>query len=100
MNGAICDGGLAFEARRIAYCPTEDRRRRFVTRAQAWYGTEWTCLGCGDSWCDGERGYRPFERGWRPKAIARARDRWARVPAGDRRIRQRAWLDKTFEEAI
>ena len=92
--GAICDGGLAFEERRIRLCPTENRRRRFYVRSQVWYGAEWTCLGCGDRWADGERGYRPFERGWRVKAIADAKRRWAgvTVPYSARRTAFNAWL--------
>lgn len=94
-GGAICNGGLAFERRRIAFCSTENKRRRFYTRSQAWYGTTWTCLSCGDSWQDGERGYRPFMRGWRVKAIARARERWAATPTGNRKAAFRAWIEAT-----
>lgn len=62
--------------RRVQDCPTCDRRRRFVCRWEAWYGVSVTCLGCGDSWCDGERYERPFLRGWRQAAIRRAKQRW------------------------
>jgi hypothetical protein len=95
VSGAICDGGSAFLARRYMVCPTEGVRRRFVTRSQAWYGTDWHCLGCGDEWSSEEGRYpRPFERGWRARAIRRARAMWAQVDyaAGGRRAAQDAWL--------
>ena len=94
-GGAICNGGVAFEARRIRYCPTEDKRRRSYERFQHWYGWESTCLGCGDRWQDGEMGSRPFMRGWRKDAIARAKGHWDRVtvPARDRRRAFRAFID-------
>jgi hypothetical protein len=38
-----------------------------------WYGSEWTCAGCGDSWADGERLERPFAPGWRRRSIERVR---------------------------
>ena len=79
MSGAIC-GGVAFEWRRIGMCPTEKMRRRFyVSQSSLWYSAVWTCLGCGDSWSDGERGERPFRRGWRAESIAKARANWAGV---------------------
>jgi len=34
-----------------------------------WYGPSVTCLGCGESYQDGERCERPFARGWRKKSI-------------------------------
>lgn len=81
MSGAIC-GGYTYERRRIHYCPTEDRKRRFWVTGASYYGTTWHCLGCGDRWQDGERGYRPYARGWREKAIAEYREAWSRIPAG------------------
>ena len=81
MTGAICGGTGAME-RRIRLCPTENRRRRFIVSATSlWYSPTWQCLGCGDRWSDGERGYRPFARGWRDRAIAEARRKWAEAPA-------------------
>lgn len=68
--------------RRIVYCPTCDRNRRFVTMHQHWYGTTWTCCACGDSWADGERLTRPFSPGWRQKAAVAAKKRWASIPPG------------------
>lgn len=63
--------------RRITYCPTCKQRRRFAAYEAFWYGATWTCLGCGDSWGDGERMERPFKRGWRQEAMARAGRLWA-----------------------
>ena len=101
MTGAICDGGPAHLERRIHLCPTEGRRRRFVVRMQLWYGAEWYCLGCGDAWADGELRPRPWARGWRAKAVARARELWAAVayPAGGARQARKAWLDRELAEA-
>lgn len=78
-GGAICNGGEAFETRRIEFCPTENRRRRFFVRFQHWYGPEWYCLGCGDRWSLEGRGSRPFARGWRREAIKHAKAGWDRV---------------------
>jgi hypothetical protein len=74
-SGAICGGG--FPLRTIGQCPTEERRRRIVGLDGGWWGVTWTCCGCGDSWQEDEYLPRPFERGWRQKAIAKARRHWA-----------------------
>jgi hypothetical protein len=70
-----------FLFRRVMFCPTEQRRRRHSGRDAAWYGTTWTCCGCGDSWTEGERHPRPFQRGWRTKAITAARQTWEAAAA-------------------
>lgn len=100
MSGAICNGGVAFESRRIGYCPVCDRRRRFYVRFQHWYGSEWYCLGCGDRWQDGEMGSRPFMRGWRAEAIKRHKAWWdgVTVSARDRKRAFRAFMDDYFAE--
>ena len=51
-------------------------RRRCLARFQDWYGWTITCLTCGDSWQDGEMIERPFQRGWRKEAVARAKKFW------------------------
>lgn len=79
----ICTGGPKTWQRRILPCPTEGTRRRFVGFDQEWYGITWTCCGCGDSWSDGERMERPFARGWRERAMGRAKGHWDRVGADD-----------------
>jgi hypothetical protein len=64
--------------RAVRVCPACGERRRQVGDFAVWYGTTWTCLGCGDSYDYDEGIYpRPFARGWREKAKARARRRWA-----------------------
>jgi hypothetical protein len=64
-------------------CPTCERPRRMLGEHAEWYGTTWTCAGCGDQWHDGERGERPFSPGWRQQRIRRARGHLAHlgVPA-------------------
>jgi hypothetical protein len=92
VDGAICNGGEKFERRAIQWCPVEKRRRRFYGYFQHWYGWSWHCLGCGDRWSgDGELGPRPFMRGWRKDAIARAKAGWDGVTVGHRESR-RAFL--------
>jgi transposase-like protein len=56
----------------VNHCPTCDRPRRMLGRFVEWYGTRWTCSGCGDSWNDGEREERPFAPGWRKEGIRHA----------------------------
>jgi hypothetical protein len=58
-------------------CPTCGRPRRMLGAFAEWYGTTWTCAGCGDEWQDGERLERPFVRGWRQANVRRARERLA-----------------------
>lgn len=58
---------------RLNLCPTCERDRRMLGQHQEWYGTAWTCLGCGDRWSDGEMHERPFMPGWRQQHIRHAR---------------------------
>ena len=81
MSGAICGGFAALE-RRIQQCPTENAPRRMVGGFAPWYGWTIYCLGCGDRWQDGERGERPFARGWRVRAIQQAEALYARALSG------------------
>lgn len=67
---------MTIAIRRITNCPTEGRRRRFAAFDALWYGPTWTCLGCGDSWGDGERLERPFRPRWRQEAKQRAAKLW------------------------
>jgi hypothetical protein len=71
----------AYLSRHIRYCHTCKQRRRFAGRDTPWYGCTLTCCACGDSWTQGERHQRPFRRGWRKDAIARARRTWAEAAA-------------------
>ncbi|WP_405019580.1 hypothetical protein OHV05_24590 [Kitasatospora sp. NBC_00070] len=75
MSAIICSPA-EYLLRRVANCPTCQRRRRFSGRYAVWYGATWSCCGCGDTWTDGERHRRPFRRGWRPKAISQAKSTW------------------------
>src|SRR5262245_44901722 len=65
--------------RLITLCPTCETRRRFAGFDAMWYGPTLACLGCGDSFSDGERAERPFARGWRKKSIAKAEEWWAKA---------------------
>jgi hypothetical protein len=77
-NVIVCGIGPKPSRRVITYCHTCERKRRMVrTWGGVWYGDTWTCLACGESWTTEGRGYRPFRRGWRAEAIARARQEWA-----------------------
>lgn len=60
-------------------CPTCERPRRMLGEHAEWYGTTWTCTGCGDRWQDGEMLERPFSPGWRRHNIERARARLATI---------------------
>ena len=71
----ICQPKVDFFKLSVRRCPTCRKRRRMLVEHFAWYGFTVTCLTCGDEWQDGERCMRPCERGWRPKAVARAKAR-------------------------
>lgn len=73
-----------YRIRQIRRCPVCARRRRHVLYDGAWYGMRLTCCGCGDSWSEEGRMERPFQRGWRTEAIARARSDWDAAGAFDR----------------
>lgn len=81
MTGAICGGYHVLE-RRIRKCPTENARRRMVGGWAPYYGWTIYCTGCGDRWMDGERGERPFARGWKVRAIAEAERLYAQALSG------------------
>jgi hypothetical protein len=63
--------------RRILRCPTCQCRTEMVVRAQSWFPVETMCTRCGDSWSDGDIDQRPFERGWRTRAVQAYRRMWA-----------------------
>lgn len=63
----------------VVSCPTCERPRRMLFQFQDWYGGTLTCAGCGDRWMDGERGERPFCRGWRKDSIEYARQELAKI---------------------
>lgn len=74
----ICSGPKGIVRRHLTRCWNCETRRRVV---QVWqgmfYGSLFYCCHCGDGWGDGERMERPFQRGWRKKSIAAARQYWA-----------------------
>lgn len=77
MTTPIVCRPASFPIRRVLNCPTEGRRRRMAGfDGGPYYGPTLTCLGCGDSWTCGEMHDRPFQRGWRQKAIDSAKRAW------------------------
>lgn len=96
-NATVCTTGVREIRRAVRHCPICQRRRRFVV-VYGWspyYSPTTTCLGCGDSWQEGELGYRPFQRGWRDKAKAKAREQWANAFEQTREQRE-AWRREWF----
>jgi hypothetical protein len=73
MNVHIHRPSIVAARTRRRHCPTCRKRRTMLGWFQEWYGWNVTCLGCGDSWQDGEMMERPFKRAWRTKAIESAR---------------------------
>jgi len=57
-------------------CPTCKAVSRFVVVVFEWYDPEQICCRCGERWEGSEMAARPFERGWRKRSIARARQLW------------------------
>jgi len=86
-----------FLIRRVAPCHNCQKRRRFVVTDAVWYGATYTCCACGDSWTEGERHPRPFRKGWRKEAIARARKKWAEAGPYNRDA-HRAWVRAQVED--
>lgn len=79
-NAIVCgDFGQGRVERKRLACPTCKQRRSFlrVYSTSMFYGATDTCLGCGDSWSDGELRERPFARGWRQRAVAAAKAKLA-----------------------
>ena len=71
----------AFGIRRH-HCPTCKRRTFLVWRHTPWYGSDETCLRCGEEWQDGNRAERPFAPRWRERNKAAARKLYRRLVAG------------------
>jgi hypothetical protein len=84
-NAWVCSPPRGVKRRRILRCwNCETRRRVIETHLGIWYGSSFVCLHCGDGWGCGERMERPFQRGWRQKAAAKAREDWANaLPAAE-----------------
>ncbi|MEU0468955.1 hypothetical protein ABZ215_33545 [Amycolatopsis sp. NPDC006131] len=81
-GAVVCRPDDRFLRKEIRYCPVDQCRTEMVARYEAWYGMFLFCCKCGDSWCDGEMHARPFERGWRRKAVKRHRAMWDRASHG------------------
>lgn len=69
--------------RRIVFCPVDGRRTECVVTQYLWYSPRAQCARCGESWSDGEMAPRPFARGWRRQAQARARAKWDAATHGE-----------------
>jgi hypothetical protein len=63
----------------LNHCPVCERPRRMLGQFAEWYGTTWTCCGCGDEWQDGEMLERPFAPGWRKRNVEHARRKLAEI---------------------
>lgn len=54
----------------------ESGARIVRSEGSPYYGPDYRCVECGDSWCGEGLFTRPFRRGWRKKAIERHRAMW------------------------
>lgn len=86
-----------YPRRHVRHCPICKRRRRMIALDAVWYGPTVTCCGCGDSWTDGELHPRPFKRGWRAEAIAKAKRDWDAAGPFDQAAYDR-WFREEFGE--
>lgn len=74
---AVCSAPQNVVRRRFLNCWNCETKRRVAQVYQGvWYGDHFYCCHCGDGWGEGETMPRPFARGWREKAIIRAREYW------------------------
>jgi len=80
----ICGASRAAVRRRVLPCPVCKRRRRHVIYYDwsPYYAPRIQCVACGDQWEDGELLARPFRRGWRKEAIAKAKHAWHNAGIG------------------
>ena len=76
MSIHVCGHGYRNLRKRYLRCPSCQCITEMVTQDGGYWGFEVMCCRCGDSWMDGERAERPFERGWRKKAIEQHRRMW------------------------
>lgn len=76
----VCSAPQWITRRRILTCWNCKTKRRVVQIYQGlWYADHFYCCHCGDGWGDGETMPRPFQRGWRDRAIKAAREYWDRA---------------------
>lgn len=59
----ICFPSVIERKVELQRCPTCKKDQAFFIEVLAWYGSDATCLGCGERWNDGEMCPRPFARG-------------------------------------
>jgi hypothetical protein len=71
-----------FLRRHYTRCPVDECITEMVTRFDLWYDPTTWCTKCGDSWSGSELRARPFQRGWRAKAVRVARQLWDRATYG------------------
>ena len=57
-------------------CPTCEKETEILGEHFEWYGSEYTCLECGEAWDEDGRKERPFERAWRKRRVEQARARY------------------------
>ena len=57
-------------------CRKGKRKSPMVLALYAWYGTDWTCLRCGERWAEDEMLERPFAPAWRKANIEAAKKLW------------------------
>lgn len=73
----VCSPPQGIVRRHYLHCWNCKTKRRCVeVFGGIWYPSTFYCVFCGDGWGDGETLARPFARGWRQKAIARAKRYW------------------------
>lgn len=57
----------------------ESESRIVMTVGSPYFGPDWHCVDCGDSWSSEGRYPRPFERAWRKRAVERYERLWERA---------------------
>lgn len=72
----------SWSRRRIVFCPVDGRRTECVVTTYLWHEPRVQCVRCGEGWAGGVMFERPFARGWRKQAQARARALWDATPYG------------------
>ena len=78
---AICGGDYIYRRRVgecFGLCGIKDSAI-VVSQGNPYYPSTHHCTNCGDTWSGEGLGYRPFARGWRQKAIAKALKDWERA---------------------
>lgn len=82
MSITICRPDNRFLRKEIRYCPMDMCRTEMAVRYEPYYGITMYCCRCGDAWTDGELHERPFQRGWRDRAVRDHRRLWDQATHG------------------